>query len=216
MPVTYPCELTETFCGLSETKLYLGLVGVTEHDVLLEEMLKEVTSDFQNYMDRWIFLNDWYEKFDIEDGQDDWDKKSGIEIGQYQQCIQLKEYPIVSISGLTVASLSLTEDDYLIYEETGQVCLDGFYFSAGKQSVEISYRAGYCSNCIPPKLAGACKKEVYRRFGGGDPGAGDLSYEKIGDYAYRKATYADTAKWRTYGFSPEIRRVLDYFRDSPL
>jgi len=202
MPVTYPCELTNTFCGLSETKLYLGLVGVTEHDVLLEAMLEEVTSDFQNYMDRWIFLNDWYEKFDVET--------------EKQQCIQLKEYPIVSIYGLTDASLALTEDDYLVYEETGQVCLDGYYFSKGKQSVEISYRAGYSPGCIPPKLIGACKKEVYRRFGGGDPGAGDITYEKIGDYAYRKGTYADTAKWRTYGFSPEVRRVLDYFRDSPI
>ncbi|MBA7496399.1 hypothetical protein ES702_07007 [subsurface metagenome] len=203
MPVTYPCELTETFCGLSQTKLFLGLAGVTEHDILLQTMLEEVTSDFQNYMDRWIFINDWYEKFDIE-------------IGQQQQCIQLKEYPIVSISKLTDASLALTEDDYLIYEETGQVCLDEFYFSKGLQSVGICYRAGYSPSCIPPKLAAACKEEVYRRFGGGDPGAGDISYEKIGDYAYRKSTYTDTAKWRTYGFSSRVRRILDYFRDSPL
>ncbi|GAI19873.1 unnamed protein product [marine sediment metagenome] len=112
--------------------------------------------------------------------------------------------------------MTLTEDDYLVYEETGQVCLDEFYFSKGLQSVEISYRAGYSPGCVPPKLAAACKEEVYRRFGGGDPGAGDISYEKIGDYAYRKSTYTDTAKWRTYGFSPRIRRILDYFRDSPI
>lgn len=203
MPVTYPCDPTETFCGLSQTKLFLGLAGVTEHDVLLQTLLEEVTSDFQNYMDRWIFINDWYEKFDIE-------------VGQQQRCIQLKEYPIVSISGLSDASLALTEDDYLVYEETGQVCLNEFYFSKGLQSVEISYRAGYSPGCVPPKLALACKEEVYRRFGGGDPGAGDISYEKIGDYAYRKNTYTDTAKWRTYGFSPRVRRILDYFRDSPL
>lgn len=202
MPVPYPCEEEWTFCNLEDTKIFLGLVGVSEHDTLLCDLLEEVTSDFQNYMDRWLFIRNWCEKFDIET--------------QDQACIQLKEYPIVSIAGLTDASLALTKDDYLIYKETGQVCLDGFYFSKGLQSVEVCYRAGYSPECIPYKLRAACKEEVHRRFGGGDPGAGDISYEKIGDYAYRKSTYTDTAKWRTYGFSPRVRRILDYFRDSPI
>lgn len=202
MPVTYPCGLCYTFCGLCETKLFLGLAGTTEHDELLQSLLEEVTSDFQNYMDRWLFINDWYEKFDVE--------------AEKQQCIQLKEYPIVSVASLTDASLVLTEDNYLVYKETGQVCLDSYYFSKGLQKVDISYRAGYSPECIPYKLRAACKEEVHRRFGGGDPGAGDITYEKIGDYAYRKSTYSDTAKFRTYGFSPRVRRILDYFRDTPL
>lgn len=201
MPVTYPCELTTAFCGLCETKLYLGL-ETAEHDQLLQSILEEVTSEFQNYMDRWIFENDWYEKFDIET--------------EKQQCIQLKEYPLVSIAGLCDAGLVLTEDDYLIYPETGQICLDGYYFSKGLQRVEISYRAGYCLTCIPPKLIAACKEEVGRRFNGGDPASGDIYYEKIGDYAYRKGTYQGTPKLKTYGFSARVKRILDYFRDSPL
>ena len=202
MPVSYPCGLCHTFCNLTETKIFLGIPGVTEHDILLQSMLEEVTSDFQNYMDRWIFADDWSEKFDIET--------------EKEQCLQLKEYPIVSVADLTDAALVITEDDYLVYEETGQVCLDGYYFSKGKQSVEISYRAGYSPSCIPPKLTAACKEEVGRRFNAGDPTTGDIYYEKIGDYAYRKSTYEGTAKLRTYGFSPRVKRILDYFRDSPL
>jgi len=198
MPVTYPCGLTPTFCGLAEVKNYLGFAGITEHDVVLEDFLYEITSDFQNYMDRYIFINDWEEKFDIET--------------EKEACIQLKEFPIVSIVSLTDSSLELTADNYIVYPETGQVCLDGYYFTKGRQTVEISYRAGYSPACIPLKLQGACKKEVKRRFDG--IGEGDLSYEKIGDYAYRKASHEDTAKWRTYGWSSDIRRVLDYFRDS--
>lgn len=190
-----------TFCGLCETKLYLGL-DTTEHDELLSDLIEEVTSEFQNYMDRWFFLRDWEEKFDIETGE--------------QACIQLKEYPIVSIRSMVDAGLCLTTSDYLIYEDTGQVCLDGFYFSKGRQRVEISYRAGYPAGEIPAKLCGACKEEVARRFNAGDPSTADIYYEKIGDYAYRKSTYEGTAKLRTYGFSARVKRILDYYRDSPL
>lgn len=199
-----PIEIipTRTFCGLCETKLYLGLTGITEHDVLLQLLIEEVTSDFQNYMDRWFFLRDWEEKFDIETEQ--------------QACIQLKEYPIVSIRGIADAGLSLTTSDYLVYNDTGQVCLDRFYFSKGRQRVEISYWAGYPIANIPKKLCGACKEEVAQRFNAGDPTTGDIYYEKIGDYAYRKSTYGGSAKLRTYGFSPRVKRALDYYRDSPL
>lgn len=198
MPVTYPCELAQTFAGLSETKIYLGFAGISEHDVLLQSMLEEITSDFQNYMDRYIFVDNWAEKFDIETKE--------------ESCIQLKEFPIVSVSGLSDSSLALTSDDYLIYPEIGHICLDGYYFTKGRQTVEISYRAGYLPACVPPKLRGAFKKAVKLRFDGIEEG--NLSYEKIGDYAYRKASFEDTARWRTYGWSSEIRRVLDYFRDT--
>jgi len=198
MPVTYPCQLAQTFAGLSETKLFMGLSDTTEHDEVLQDLLEEVTSDFQNYMDRYIFVNDWEEKFDIETKE--------------ELCIQLKEFPVVSVAGLTDSSLELTSDDYLIYPEIGHIRLDGYYFTKGPQSVEISYRAGYLPECVPAKLRGACKKAVQRRFN--EIGEGNLSYEKIGDYAYRKASLEDTAKWRTYGWPSDIRRVLDYFRDT--
>lgn len=189
-----------TFCGLTTCKLYLGLAGITEHDVLLQEMIEEVTSDFQNYMDRYFFMNIWSEKFDIETGD--------------QACVQLKEYPLALITNVTDAGLSITAADYLSYSGTGQICLDGYYFSKGRQTVEISYWAGYAPANVPKKLRGACREEVARRFRAKD--SGDLAYEKIGDYAYRTRSYEDTPRWRTYGWSSSIRRVLDYYRDSPL
>lgn len=197
MPVTYPCELAQTFCGLTEVKNYLGFAGITEHDTVLEDLLYEITSDFQNYMDRYIFINDWEEKFDIETKE--------------EVCVQLKEFPIVSIISLVDSSLTLTSDDYMIYAETGQVCLDGYYFTKGRQTVDISYRAGYCAECIPPKLCSALKMEIAERFTAKE--TGDLSYEKIGDYAYRRDSHEDTARLRTHGFSSRVRRILDYFRD---
>ncbi|GAI84751.1 unnamed protein product, partial [marine sediment metagenome] len=178
-------------------KQFLGFAGITEHDVVFQDLLEEVTSDFQNYMDRYIFINDWTEKFDIET------KK--------EACIQLKEFPVRSVAGLTDADLAIASGDYIVYPETGQVCLDDSYFTKGRQTVEISYRAGYSVSCIPEKLRGACKKEVGERFFGRE--AGDLSYEKIGDYAYRRDTHEDTARHRAYGYSSYVRRVLDYFRD---
>jgi len=197
MPVTYPCELTQTFCGLTEVKRFLGFAGITDHDLVLDDLLYEITSDFQNYMDRYIFMNDWAEKFDIETKE--------------EACVQLKEYPIVSVAGLTDSSLTLESDDYMVYEETGQICLDGYYFTKGRQTVEISYQAGYCVECIPPKLCSALKMEIADRFAIRQ--SGNLSYEKIGDYAYRRDMHESTASLETHGFSSRVRRILDYFRD---
>ncbi|GAJ02961.1 unnamed protein product, partial [marine sediment metagenome] len=189
---------THTFCGLSETKVNIGLAGITIHDVALQGMLEDVTRDFQDYMDYWMFLYDWTEIFDIETTQ--------------ERCIQLKEWPVWSVAGLSDAGLTVTSDLYKLYPAIGEICLEESFFTKGLQTVEVTYRAGYTPiSDIPKSLRGACQREVSSRFRSREDE--DLSYEKIGDYAYRKDTHQDKASYRTYGFSSATRRVLDHFRD---
>jgi len=149
-------------------------------------------------MDYWMFLYDWTEKFDIETTQ--------------ERCIQLKEWPVWSVAGLSDADLSITPDLYKLYPAVGQICLEESYFTKGLQTVEVTYRAGYTPiSDIPKSIRGACQREVSSRFRSREDE--ELSYEKIGDYAYRKDTHQDKASYRTYGFSSATRRVLDHFRD---
>lgn len=198
MSIIFPSGITHTFCGLSETKAYMGFAGVTTHDAVLQGILEDVTSDFQDYMDYWMFIHNWTENFDIETTQ--------------EKCIQLKESPVWSVAGLTDAGLSINSDLYELYPVVGQICLEESYFSKGLQTVEVTYRAGYTpiSN-IPKSLRGACQREVSSRFRSREDE--DLSYEKIGDYAYRRDTHQDKSSYRTYGFSSATRRVLNHFRD---
>jgi len=198
MSIIFPTGLTHTFCGLSETKAYMGLAGITIHDTVLQGILEDVTSDFQDYMDYWMFINNWTESFDIETEQ--------------ERCVQLKEFPVWSIAGLTDATLLITSDLYKLYPAVGQICLEGSFFSRGLQTVEVTYRAGYTPiTDIPKSLRGACQREVNSRFRSREDA--DLNYEKIGDYSYRRDTHENKSSYKTYGFSAATRRVLDNFRD---
>ncbi len=198
MSVIFPIGITHTFCGLSETKARMGFAGITTYDVILQEILEEITGDFQEYMDYWVFINNWSEVFDIETTQ--------------ERCIQLKEYPVWSIAGLSDSDLAVTSDLYHLYPEVGQICLEESFFSRGLQTVEVTYRAGYTPiSDIPKSLRGACHREVVSRFVSREDV--DLSYEKIGDYAYRRDTHQNKASYKTYGFSAATKRTLDHFRD---
>ena len=199
MSIIFPSISSHTFCGLTETKARMGLAGITIHDVTLQGMLEEVTRDFQDYMDYWVFLYNWIEIFDIETTR--------------ERCIQLKEFPVWSVAGLSDVSLPITSDLYKVYPAIGEICLEGSYFTKGLQTVEVTYLAGYTPiSDIPKSLRGACQREVSSRFRSREDE--DLNYEKIGDYAYRKDTHQEkTSGRRTYGFSAATRRVLDHFRD---
>jgi len=199
MSIIFPSISSHTFCGLTETKALMGLAGITIHDAVLQGILEDVTRDFQDYMDYWMFLYNWTEIFDIETTQ--------------ERCIQLKEWPVWSVAGLSDAGLSITSDLYKLYSPIGEICLEGSFFTKGLQTVEITYQAGYTPiSDIPKSLRGACQREVSSRFRSREDE--DLSYEKIGDYAYRKDTHQEKASGRrTYGFSAATRRVLDHFRD---
>jgi len=199
MSIIFPGGITHTFCDLSKTKANMGLAGITIHDVVLQGMLEDVTRDFQDYMDYWMFLYNWTEIFDIETTQ--------------ERCIQLKEWPVWSVAGLSDAGLSVTSDLYKLYSPIGEICLDESYFTKGLQTVEVTYLAGYTPiSDIPKSIRGACQREVSSRFN--SRGDEDLNYEKIGDYAYRKDTHQEkTSGRRTYGLSAATRRVLDHFRD---
>lgn len=198
MSVIWPSGLTYTFCRLSETKSFMGLAGVTIYDTILQGILEDVTADFQEYMDYWMFLNTWTEVFDIETTQ--------------ERCVQLKETPVWSVAGLTDNDLSITSNLWHLYPDVGQICLDDQYFTKGLQHVEVTYLAGYTPiTDIPKSLRGACQQEVISKFISREDV--DLNYEKIGDYAYRKDTHQNTAKNKTYGFSAAVQRVLDHFRD---
>lgn len=199
MSIIFPSGITHTFCSLSETKANMGLAGITIHDVVLQGILEDVTRDFQDYMDYWMFLYNWTEIFDIETTQ--------------ERCIQLKEWPVWSVAGLSDVSLPVTSDLYKLYPAVGQICLEESYFTKGLQTVEVTYLAGYTPiSDIPKSIRGACQREVSSRFRSREDE--DLNYEKIGDYAYRKDTHQEKASGRrTYGFSAATRRVLDHFRD---
>lgn len=199
MPVTYPCGLAHTFAGLTETRRFMGFAGITTHDQLILELLDGVTSDFQNYMDRYIFINDWTEKFDMEFTD--------------EHCIQPKEYPLWTVAGLTDNDLPIAASDYEIYSGEGAICMPDVHFTRGMHTVELTYRAGYSVECLPPKLVLACKQEVSDRF---QTREGDIVSEKIGDYSYKRETHKDSSRRRTYGLSPRTMRVLDYFRDGAL
>ena len=113
MSIIFPSGITHTFCGLSETKAHMGLAGITTHDVVLQGILEDVTRDFQDYMDYFMFLYNWSETFDIETRE--------------ERCIQLKEWPVWSVAGLTDAGLSITSDLYKLYPAVGQICLEESY-----------------------------------------------------------------------------------------
>jgi len=73
--------------------------------------------------------------------------------------LQLRQYPIITLTSLTIDGEVIDSDEYLIYKEEGRIYYqDGWGSGTGnfgaKQNVVVSYTAGYAT--IPPGLENCC------------------------------------------------------------
>lgn len=135
-----------------DVKDYLGLDDNTEQDAYLADLILLVTSEVENYCGRTFASATFTEYFD----------------GVFQDSLNLKNYPITSITSIHDDgdrvygdSSLISSSDYVYYADEGIVKFDSV-LSGGNKSVKVVYVAGYAT--IPSDLKLAIIKRVAAEY----------------------------------------------------
>lgn len=163
-----------SLCTLAQIKIYLTIT-VDTYDDLLQVLIDSASDKIDKLCDRHLLENDYTEYID----------------GNKQTKINLKEYPINSVTSLTIFDyvVDLTDADaFKIYPEQGAI----YYlskFSEGNRNILVVYNAGYYGydqpslTNVPDDLNMLCMQLVKTMY---DKTKIDSSKsgEKLGDYSY--------------------------------
>lgn len=161
------------FTGVGRVKRMLGIpgvagAGVTTHDLLISTLVTVVDQMVLDELDLTSAdVTTYSEKFDIN--------------RTAQAEIAVRRCPLVSVVALTNDGSLVSSSDYYT-TEYGQVRLinNGDYFDTGRQTVEITYTAGFST--IPEDLKHAATLIVCAQYNQ----SSHLGYnrESIGAYSY--------------------------------
>ncbi len=144
---------------IADVKTLLN-ISVTTWDTLLQTLVTAASKFIANYCDR-DFCDAGTDVTEYYDGYD----------GNLKT-LQLKKYPIVSITSLGSRIGSFTNPTYYTYDpatqytfkpETGEVFLL-FPLPRGHQNIKAIYRGGYAVGSFPEDLALACGKLVGKEY----------------------------------------------------
>ncbi len=145
-----------TIVTLAEIRLFLGMkVGEqTGRDDVLTSLLDEYNGDIENFIGVTMINTTYTESYDGDDT--DW--------------IFLEHYPIISVTSLSIDGTALsivTDEDFYIYADMGEIKLDSTTFtSTNYKNVVFVYVAGYgiARANVPKVLKNALKTWVARVF----------------------------------------------------
>ena len=193
--------------GLTVLREGLNAVGITTisiTDSALSALESRVGGDVEGYVMRTLGIAWHTEYFDIE---------------EYEKSVNLTDYPIQAIAGLTNGTSLVAVADYHSDSPSGIITLvDSLaltgrlgnlapYFDEGTRTVWITYQAGYTT--IPAEIQSVVIGRVGRLLGGS--GTSGLSSESIGsgDYSYNRLMSASGADG---GFTTDDLAILHRFR----
>lgn len=159
---------------VADVKTLLGISAST-WDTLIQSLITAASKFIANYCDR-DFCDagsDVTEYYDGEEGN--------------LKTLQLKKYPITSITSIGSRIGSFTNPTYYTYDaatqyvfkpESGEVFFQ-FCVPRGHQNIKVVYRGGYAVADIPQDLALACQKLVAKEYS--KRKAQGITAEHIGD-----------------------------------
>jgi len=165
---------------LESFRVYSG-VTISSEDGRITAVIEGVSDLVSKYIHRDLEFNAFDEYFDIEDFDVD--------------TIKVRNFPIVSVVGLTDNGNLVDISKYKVYKREGVIVLkertyvsqyyrNHDFFTKGAQTVSVSYWGGF--ELIPDSLQLAVKMASNRLYS--EIGNEDMLSEKIGDYQYTKKT----------------------------
>lgn len=176
-----------SFVTLDEAKIYCDIdPAEVKYNSILEMLSNIATEKIQSWLDRDIFNTQYNEKLDI---------------GTDQITIQLHNYPVTSVEGVTNYTTTLTTDDYCLYSDHGAIRKVLGYWYEGDQKVEVSYHAGY--ETIPECIKDATLQMIKRKWN--DRLSGNIKSFSGGGISYTRADLI-------MGFDPDIASSIAHLR----
>jgi uncharacterized phiE125 gp8 family phage protein len=129
---------------LSAVKEYLKIDPLnTNEDTLLEALINASSSAIENYCKRSLVEQTFIEEYD----------------GNGMKYLQLNQYPVNSITSVTVDGVVLDPSEYKVKKKTGTLIRVDSIWPEGDLNIAVEFTAGY--NPIPYDLELACKHLVY-------------------------------------------------------
>lgn len=144
---------------IASVKTLLGISDTT-YDALLQTLVTAASKYIANYCDR-DFRSDGADVTEYYDGYDG-----------NMKVLQLKKYPITSITSISSRIGSFTNPTWYTYDaatqyvfkpETGEVFFQ-FCLPRGHQNIKVVYKGGYVDGSVPEDLDLACQKVVAKEF----------------------------------------------------
>jgi len=182
--IKYPvCELNDVRADLKVGD------GDTSFDELIQRLINGVSTAIESYCGRSFAARDIAAK--KYDGDD-------------TEVLLLSTCPIISVSTLLVETLTIPSASYVVYNDIGKIVLvDGTIFTAGPQTVSVSYRVGYERADLPDDVAMAARLWVCHLF--------KITKDQ------RHGISSQTVTEESFSFTPgtmppEVKQVLEMYR----
>ena len=117
----------------------------TEYDTILNLLISNISQVIETLADRRLEAVSLTEYYD----------------GDNTNVLILREYPVNSITSITVNDDALTTDDYELYDTIGKIVFDSV-ITEGVRNIVVEYNAGYTT--IPDDLEMLARKLVIEAF----------------------------------------------------
>jgi hypothetical protein len=166
--------------GITEVKEALGYAGITTYDSTLTNLIEYVQDEFEAEIGRHIEQGTYHEE---------------IEVRTEVDRIFLDEFPIISVTALTVNGTLISASEYEIKEDVGVIRLrtpvlreyhdSGLdpTFPAGG-TAWITYVAGYSAGAIPGRVKSAIITWIGSKFN--ETLTAGMKSERLGDRSYTR------------------------------
>ena len=178
-----------SFTTTTRVKTILGIpAGITQQDVKIGYMVAYANQQMLDEMDLESLDQSYDETLDVDTAA--------------TNSLKLQHTPVISVAALTNSDSLVDSDDYYVKDGWIRLIGIGAYFTGGRQTVEITYRAGYAAVRADMELcADIMAVEDFNR----GPKAG-LQSERIGEYTYAMA------KANAGPYSTTVDKILSKYR----
>lgn len=188
---------------VAEAKSFLQITGTT-YDTLITGYVGYVTAEISSYLGRNLESTAYTnEVLQYESATFDLDENTPFDLASPQRVVNLKNYPVATVSGTAQLSISydgvalVPDDDYKVDTDTGTVFL---YASPSdyQRKLLATYTAGYSTVPDDIKLVALMGvKDLFRS--GGVTAQGDLNVtsKSVGDFSVNYSQIQDTKAYIT-------------------
>ena len=174
---------------VAEAKSFLQITGTT-YDTLITGYCGYITAEINSYVGRNLesatYTN---EVLNFESANFDLDENTPFDLGTPQSTVQLKNYPVASVSGTAQITISydgdpfVLDDDFKVDTDTGTVY---FYTSSTdyQRKLLATYTAGYSTIPDDIKLVALMGvKDLFRSGGVTTQGDLNVTSKSVGDFS---------------------------------
>lgn len=177
-----------------------------DRDAFIEDLIDRVTAQCEQYTGRKLKARDYH--YDSADS--DYDPDNAILDGNGEQYLFTPQWPINSVSILTIGDTTITEREswdetgYVIYKDQGRIYLAGYTFTEGIKNIFLAYNAGYTT--IPEDLEQSVIQQVAMAYKESDQGHGRLGVR------VQDTSDGMTTRFEAGPIIPQVQAVWDRYR----